>query len=282
MGAGRHRGGRPEGVRAAGRRRRTRGPDPRPRRASPGRCCPSRPSWPAAVQGGHRPAAWPLRRRPGAALGKRQARARQRTARPSAASAEPSPPTGRQPTAGGGVPARPAAAARRWGDRLVGGQRPAAGAAPPAAAVTRLGRRHRPDHWVGRRGARHGVASATPAPAAACPGRDGGRAPGRGRAGCRRGRAPRPGSDPAAPTRKAEKQEDTHGRQPEAAGRLGRRVRSGSPGWSRTLRAHRRGRPPAGRAARGPRAHRQGPVRPRSRPGEGGRHRQRPAPAGQR
>jgi hypothetical protein len=49
------------------------------------------------------------------------------------------------------------------------------------------------------------------------------------------GRASRPGPDPDDATEKSEEQEDTHGRQPKAAGRTDRRVHPGGQGWPRAL-----------------------------------------------
>ena len=142
-------------------------------------------------------------------------------------------------------PAYPAAAGRR-GSCLVAGRRPAAGPAPSARAAVRPGRRY----WWGRRigtcRARRGAASA----AAACPSRDGGRAPCRGRAGRGQGQPPR-----AAPTRTPQPRTPRNSRTRMAgnlkllAGLVAGYV-LGARGWPRTLRADCRGRPGSWRGPR--------------------------------
>jgi hypothetical protein len=233
VGPGGQRAGGSSGLRAAGRCHRAAGPDRCPCPAGAGRRCPGHPSRSAAVQGGHRSAAWPLRRRPGTALGKCQADAGRQPTRAPAARAGLGSRAGRQPARGWDSPWPEVAG--RWRGRLLSGRRRVAGPASPARAAVRPGRRRRPGCRVGARRARWNVASAASSSAAACPGRDGGPAHGRGRAGRGQGRAACPGPNPDLAAEKTEQEEETYGRQPEAAGRAGRRVRPGGQGWSRAL-----------------------------------------------
>jgi hypothetical protein len=122
-------------------------PSSRTRSASPssGRWSPTpRPSGrSAAVQGGHRPAAWPLRRRPGAALGERQANAGRQATRSSPAAAGLGPRAGSKP--GGGRGGAADGGCVPWpGRRPRPSPRPGGPSPGPGAAC-----RHRPGRHIG-------------------------------------------------------------------------------------------------------------------------------------